>query len=139
MKINKKFIFKLLGIIFMIIGVIGIFIPIFPTTPFILVSAYFFYNSSPKLFIYLINNKYFGLPLYIYLKYRSIELRVKLLSLIFLWTSGGVTMYFLSITWVKILMFVIFTIVTIYILSFPNLSIKDKNIAKTNYTMRYRK
>lgn len=123
----------------MIIGVIGIFIPIFPTTPFILVSAYFFYNSSPKLFIYLINNKYFGLPLYIYLKYRSIELRVKLLSLIFLWTSGGVTMYFLSITWVKILMFVIFTIVTIYILSFPNLSIKDKNIAKTNYTMRYRK
>lgn len=123
----------------MIIGVIGIFIPIFPTTPFILVSAYFFYNSSPKLFIYLINNKYFGLSLYIYIKYRSIELRVKLLSLIFLWTSGSVTMYFLSITWVKILMFVIFAIVTIYILSFPNLSIKDKNIAKTNYTMRYRK
>jgi len=139
MKINKKNIFKLLGIIFMVIGSIGLFLPILPTTPFVLVSAYFFYNSSPKLFMYLISNKYFGLSLYIYIKYRSIELRAKLISLIFLWTSGSISMYFITISSVKIMMIIIFIIVTIHILSFPTLSNKDKRTATADYRMRYRK
>lgn len=139
MVINKKSIYKLLGIIFMSIAIIGLFLPIIPTVPFILVSAYFFYHSSPKLFIYLLNHKYLGLPLYLFLKYRSIELRSKFISLILLWTSGSITMYFLKLPVVKIILFIIFVIVTIHILSFPTLSLKDKEYAKIIYNNRFKK
>jgi len=52
---NKKVVFKILGIFFMVVGIIGIFLPVFPTTPFILLSAYLFFNSSPKLFMLSMN------------------------------------------------------------------------------------
>ncbi|MBN2155398.1 MAG: YbaN family protein [Candidatus Lokiarchaeota archaeon] len=55
----KKFVFILLGFIFVALGVIGIPIPILPTTPFMLLAGYFFLRSSEKLNNWLRNHKYF--------------------------------------------------------------------------------
>lgn len=135
---NKKQVYKILGIFFMVVGIIGVFLPVFPTTPFILLSAYLFFNSSPKLFMILINNRLVGLPLYIFLKYRSIEFRSKLIGLLFLWTSGTVSMQFISHLYVKLGMFLVFLAVTIHIFSFKNLSLEEKIHAKESYQRRFK-
>ena len=139
MKFNKKAIYKFLGIVFMVVGIIGIFLPVFPTTPFVLLAAFLFFNSSPRLFMILINNRLVGLPLYIFLRYRSIELRSKLIGLLFLWTSGTVTMQFIGNFYVKLVMFLVFLGVTIHIASFKNLTRAEKAQAIRDYRLRFRK
>ena len=139
MNFNKKAIYKFLGIVFMVVGIIGIFLPVFPTTPFVLLSAYLFFNSSPRLFMILINNQLVGLPLYIFLRYRSIELRSKLIGLLLLWTSGTVSMQFIDNFYVKLVMFLVFIGVTIHIASFKNLTKEDKEQATRDYKSRFRK
>ena len=52
--------YLVLGCISLVLGFIGIFLPLLPTTPFILLSAYCFAKSSPRLHSWLINNKTFG-------------------------------------------------------------------------------
>lgn len=138
-KFNKQQIYKMLGMFFMVVGIIGLFLPVFPTSPFIILAAYFFFNSSARLFMFLLRHKYLGLQLYTFLKYRSIELRSKLLGLIFLWGSGTVTMFFLTQKTVSYVMFFIFLLVTIHIFSYRNLTKEEKISAKENYYRRLSK
>ena len=56
----KKNIFIILGVISLIFGTVGIVIPLLPTTPFYLLSAYFFSKSSEKFHKFLLNNKVCG-------------------------------------------------------------------------------
>ena len=135
---NKKFVFKFLGIFFMVVGIIGIFLPVFPTTPFVLLSAYLFFNSSPRLFMILINNRLVGLPLYTFVTYKSISLRSKLIGVLFLWISGTVSMIFIDLFYVKSVMFLVFIAVTFHIFSFRNLTDEEKKQARKNYNRRFR-
>tara|TARA_Y100001970_G_scaffold233670_1_gene291407 strand:- start:1853 stop:2041 length:189 start_codon:yes stop_codon:yes gene_type:complete len=55
--IIKNYIYITLGSFFLVLGFIGLFLPIVPTTPFILVSVWFFARSSNKLENWLVNHK----------------------------------------------------------------------------------
>ena len=59
----KKVITLLLGHLFLILGIVGAFLPVVPTTPFLLLAAYLYSKSSPQLHNWLINHKYLGPPL----------------------------------------------------------------------------
>jgi uncharacterized membrane protein YbaN (DUF454 family) len=59
----KKIVYLILGHICLVLGVVGAFLPILPTTPFLLLAAYFYSKSSDKLHQWIINHKYFGPPL----------------------------------------------------------------------------
>ncbi|NLO20223.1 MAG: DUF454 domain-containing protein, partial [Ignavibacteria bacterium] len=56
----KKFLLIIAGSFSLILGLIGIVIPILPTTPFLLLSAACFFKSSDKLYNKLISSKYLG-------------------------------------------------------------------------------
>ena len=81
----KRIIFIILGLISFGLGIIGIIIPGLPTTPLILLSAYLFSKSSPKLHQWLLNNKYFGKYIKDYQANPSIPLKIKVLALISMW------------------------------------------------------
>ncbi len=59
----KHSVYLVLGGMFFIIGLIGVFIPILPTTPFMILAAAFFSESSPRLHKALLNNRWFGADL----------------------------------------------------------------------------
>ena len=108
-----------LGIISLTLGIIGIFVPVLPTTPFLLASVALFAKSSPKLYYKLLNNKYLGEYIKNFRVHKSIPLKTKIFAISLLWVSITTSIiFFIKILWVKILIASIASVVTYYILSF---------------------
>lgn len=56
----KKIILLTFGHFFLVLGILGAFLPVLPTTPFLLLAAYFYSKSSDKIHNWLMNHKYLG-------------------------------------------------------------------------------
>lgn len=89
----KRYIFITLGTIFVVIGIIGIFVPILPTTPFLLLAAFFYLRGSRKFYDWLLNNKVCGSYIRNYLEGRGMPLRVKIFTITLLWTGIGISIW----------------------------------------------
>ena len=108
-----------LGIISLALGIIGIFVPVLPTTPFLLVSVALFAKSSPKLYYKLLNNKYLGEYIKNFRVHKAIPLETKIFAISVFWiTILSSIIFFIKILWVKMLIASIASVVTYYILSF---------------------
>ncbi len=75
----------------MVIGVIGIFIPILPTTPFLLLAAACYLRSSPRFHSWLMNNRLLGTYIRNYTEGRGIPIKVKLFTIALLWVTIGIS------------------------------------------------
>lgn len=73
------------GFLALSVGTVGVFMPVLPTTPFVLVAAACFGGSSPKLYHKLENSKYFGEYINAYRNKTGVSKAVKVHTLIFLW------------------------------------------------------
>ena len=82
-----KKIHLVLGLLFFAIGVIGIFLPLLPTTPFLLLASYFFSRGYPPLHRYLINHHLFGPPIRDWEKSGAIRLKYKCLATAMIFAS----------------------------------------------------
>ncbi|MCH8243491.1 MAG: YbaN family protein [Planctomycetes bacterium] len=71
----------LAGLVFLAIGVIGIVLPLLPTTPFLLLTTFCFARSSPRLNRWLLNHATFGALISNWQKYGSIDRRSKLIAI----------------------------------------------------------
>ncbi|HAY34534.1 MAG TPA: YbaN family protein [Ignavibacteria bacterium] len=80
-----RWILLLSGIILTSIGILGIFVPLLPTTIFFILAAWCFARSSEKFHKWLHNNKYFGKYLNDYSSGRGMTLNSKIFSITFLW------------------------------------------------------
>lgn len=117
---TKRIIYIVLGSFFLILGAIGIFVPLLPTTPFWLLTCWFYIRSSEKLYNKAMGNRYFGSYIKAYLVDKAIPLRSKFISIGVMWTSILLTIFFLvDHLWVRILLLLITISVTIHIVSFP--------------------
>lgn len=59
----KKIVYLIFGHLFLILGIVGAFLPILPTTPFLLLAAFLYSKSSTKLHNWILSHKYLGPPL----------------------------------------------------------------------------
>lgn len=94
---TKRIIFLSLGLLTTLLGFIGIFLPLLPTTPFLLLSAYFFSKSSETLHNWLINHKIFGPIIRDWRMYGIIRKRAKIISMILIVILFGYTMIFVKV------------------------------------------
>lgn len=79
---TKKFFLKITGIIFVGLAILGVVLPILPTTPFLLVAAACFAKSSPRLQKKLLANKTFGPLIHEWQQHRSIPRKAKRIALL---------------------------------------------------------
>jgi len=104
------------------LGIVGIFLPILPTTPFLLLAAACYARSSQRFHNWLLNNKWFGSYIRNYLERKGITLRAKIITLSLLWITIGVSVAFAVETLALKLILVIIAIgVSIHILSLRTL------------------
>ena len=117
-----KFFLIISGTVCLILGIIGVFIPLLPTTPFLLLSAAAYFRGSERLYNWLINHKYLGTYIRNFREHKAIPFRAKILSVSLLWGTIGYCIFFLVLPiWVKILLGCIAAGVTWHILSFKTL------------------
>ena len=75
------------GTFSLVLGAIGIFLPILPTTPFLLVSAACYLRSSQRMHKWLLGNRWFGEYIKNYQEGRGIPLKTKILAISVLWVA----------------------------------------------------
>ncbi len=128
----KKYLLIFSGSIFLALGIIGIFIPVLPTTPFLLLSSFCYLRSSRRLYDWLIHHKVFGAYIYNYLTYRAVPKSTKISALILLWLSLGMSMLFISGIYIRILLIIVGTGVTIHLITLKTLPADKLKSAELN-------
>lgn len=118
--VRKRLLF-VLGFVSLILGIVGIILPLLPTTPFLLLSAYCFSRSSEKFHNYILNNKVFGQYIRDYNEKKGITLKNKITAISFLVLSIGFSMYKVDHFHVRIMLAVVFMGVSFHILKLKTL------------------
>lgn len=98
------------------LGVLGMFLPLMPTTVFLLLAAYCYSRSSEKLHTWLLNNRLFGKYISNYKAGKGISLRQKWTTTIFLWASIGFSIWMIGGgLWVTLLLLAVAIGVTVHL------------------------
>ncbi|MGL4332968.1 MAG: YbaN family protein [Bacteroidales bacterium] len=113
----RQILFLSLGTLSLVLGIIGMALPILPTTPFLLLTAFLYMHSSQKWYDRLLANKYTGPVIEDYKIHKSIALRKKVVILSLLWSTMIINIiWFVDNIWIDLLLLAIALGVTIHIL-----------------------
>ncbi len=120
--INKmKILCLILGFLSLLLGVIGIFLPLLPTTPFLLLAAALLLRASPKYYHWLLKQPMIGAHIRSFREEKILPLHAKISTIILLWLTIGCTVWFtVEALWLKLLLFAIALGVTVHVLSFKS-------------------
>lgn len=108
-----------IGIIAVGLGIIGIFLPLLPTTPFMLLATACFARSSDRFYQWIINHPTFGHTIQHYRAGRGIPKKAKVMALTLMWLSITSSALFVSMLWLQVLLICIAIAVSYYLLSLP--------------------
>lgn len=122
------------GWISMAAGVVGIFLPLVPTVPFLLLAAACFARSSNRFHTWLVEHNHLGPLIRDYLKSGGIPLRVKGMAIGMVWISFPTSaLLFVDSVWLKFVLFAVAAAVTLYLLRLPTVP-RLKNIPESSRT-----
>src|SRR5690554_7602887 len=115
------------GFLSIALGVLGMFLPVLPTTPFLLLAAACFIRTSPKFYDWLVDHPKLGKYVVYYLDGKGIPKKAKVYTLVVLWSTMLITAFIvLDSAIVRVVLPSIGFLVSIYILRQPTLAIKDE-------------
>ena len=101
-------------------GIVGLFLPLVPSVPFLLLAAVCFSRSSERFHCWLLEHKQLGPMLRDYLTLGSVPLKAKLTALAMVWISFPTSAFlFVSAPWLKISLLALATAITLYLLYLP--------------------
>ena len=118
----RKWLLIVLGVIAVGLGAIGVFIPLLPTTPFLLLAAACFMRSSDRLYTWLVHLSWLGSYIRNYREHHAMELRAKVVALTLLWGMIGYSAVMATESWwLRILLGAVAVGVTIHLLCLKTL------------------
>jgi hypothetical protein len=114
-------------------GVVGIFVPLLPTVPFLLLAAACFTRSSERFHSWLLEHSHLGPLVRDYLTSGGIPLRAKRVAIGMVWVSFPVSVFlFAQAVWLKIVLLSIASGITLYLMQIPT----APPVEKTAETMK---
>lgn len=115
-RIGLKILLLIIGHISLGLGVLGIFLPLLPTTPFLLLSLACFAKTSKKLHDFILKNKYLAPYVKDFMNGQGIPIRVKKRVILLIWLSIGFTVIFVIDRLIlRLMLLSIASIVSLYI------------------------
>lgn len=114
----KNTILIITGTLSLGLGITGMFLPVLPTTPFLLLTAWCWMKCSPRLHAWLMSHPRLGPYIRDFQEHKAIPVRVKAVSVTTLWLTIGLSIVLVHPLWLRILLAAIAIGVTIHILSF---------------------
>jgi uncharacterized membrane protein YbaN (DUF454 family) len=121
----KNLIYVFFGSTSLALGMIGVFIPVLPTTPFLLLAAFCYIRSSKKLYHWLISHRVFGIYIYNYMTYKAVTKSTKIGALLFLWLSLIISIMIINNTRVSIILLAVGVGVSIHLITLKTMQLED--------------
>ena len=113
----KKGLLIFAGTLSTAIGIIGIFVPILPTTPFLLLAAACYLRSSRRLYNWLLGNRFFGAYVRNYVHGRGMPRKVKVATIFLLWIAIACSIIFaVQALIIRVILLIIAIGVTVHII-----------------------
>ncbi|MCZ4321798.1 YbaN family protein [Pseudomonas anguilliseptica] len=112
-----RYVLLAIGWLSVALGVVGIFLPVLPTTPFLLLAAACFMRSSKRFYLWLVNHRQLGPWIVDYLEGQGIPLKGKVYAIGLMWLSIGLSCYLVPLFWARAFMLTSAVLVSLYILS----------------------
>jgi uncharacterized protein len=109
---------NIIGLIAVALAILGVFLPLLPTTPFLLLASACFARGSERLHGWLLNNKLFGTALRDFEQGKGMPLKAKIMALVLLWASLAYSIFQLKSVLLMSLLIAIGVAVTSYLLAF---------------------
>lgn len=114
------------GFLAIVLGGLGIFLPVLPTVPFLLLALACFARSSERFYDWLLEHAHFGPIIQPYINGCGLSRMSKVKAITLLWASITLSAFLLiELVWVQGLLLVIACAVTFYLLSLPTISIEN--------------
>ncbi|MCW4033580.1 MAG: YbaN family protein [Candidatus Bathyarchaeota archaeon] len=106
------------GTFFVVLGIIGIALPILPTTPFLIIAAACYAKGSKRFYNWLVNNRLLGRYIKNYLENKGISMKAKIISISLLWATiiFSITLI-IQILLIRIILIIVAIIITYHIIS----------------------
>lgn len=118
-KLPVKIFLTIFGLISLGLAILGIFLPVLPTTPLLLLSAALFLRSNRGLYDWLMNHPKLGPYIKNFLEHKTIPLHIKIIAITTLWLTLLYCAIFVAEHWAFRAFFILIaTGVTIHILSY---------------------
>ncbi|KGX86239.1 YbaN family protein [Pontibacillus litoralis] len=98
----KKYILLTIGFGSLSAGFAGVYVPLLPTTPFVLLSLFCFSKSSDKFHTWLVSTNIYKKYVQEFQRTRSVPMRSKINIIIFLYLSVGISIYFIENMYIQL-------------------------------------
>ena len=115
----KRWCLMALGWLAFATGIVGIVLPLLPTTPFMLLAAALFARSSPRFHGWLLAHPWFGPPILDWQQYRGISRHARRRAIILILISFSVSLLVVPLPWVRWLLVVIMVILLTWLMRLP--------------------
>ena len=120
-----KQLYTFLGSVSLVLGIMGIFLPLLPTTPFLLLSAALWMKGSPRMYDWLTHHKHLGPYIRNFREYKAIPMRAKVLSVALVWITLLYSAFFLfENPWMRTAFIALAAGISWHILSYRTLKTK---------------
>ncbi len=94
MKTAWRYTLIAIGTVALVAGVVGVFVPIWPTTPFLLLSAACYIRSSERLYHWLLDHRHLGRYVRDFVSGAGVPFRAKLIALSLMWVTTTMSSVF---------------------------------------------
>lgn len=105
-----------LGAVLLALGFLGVFLPILPTTPFVIAAAFCF-SANPRMYAKIRDSPYFGEYLKAYKEGGTISHRTRVRAIAMVWVVMAVSVILLDALWLRVMLLIICAVVTIHLLT----------------------
>jgi uncharacterized membrane protein YbaN (DUF454 family) len=115
-------IYIIVGTIALVIGAIGLFLPVIPTTPLVILAAACYYRGSKRLHAWILSSRWFGETIKNYQAGRGLTRDTKVRAIFLMWTTIIISAwFFVSNPFVRVAIICVAVGVTVYLVRLPTL------------------
>lgn len=125
-RIMPRIILNIIGWLAVALGTLGTFLPLLPTTPFILLAAWCFARSSPRFHYWLLYRSWFGGYLRHWQEYRAMPPGAKPRAVVMILLTFALSLWLVNLTWVRILLLIILTCLLLFMWRIPVVDVKQQ-------------
>lgn len=102
-----RWVLIVMGWLSVVLAALGAVLPLLPTTPFLLLAAWCFSQSSPRFHHWLLHRSWFGSYLRHWQAHRALPPNTKWKAMLFIVFSLSISLFFINILWLRVMLFIL--------------------------------